>query len=137
MKLAVCFLLAVVALPPSLAAQAEQVFDPVTSRAFLQQLERDGVYFFISSKIAESLVVHRVEVVWPHKAMEARISGTVIVAFELTKDGNVAHPMVVSGPALLRPPVLAAVRQWRFKPYPLSGEHVTVATSIPVTVSNF
>ena len=67
----------------------------------------------------------------------ARISGRVIIAFEITRDGRVHRAMAVSGPRLLQAPVLAAVRQWTFKPYPLRGEPTTVATSIPITVSNF
>jgi outer membrane biosynthesis protein TonB len=117
--------------------QQDQAIDQVTSHAFLQQLDRDGVYFFISSKVAESLLIHRVEPSFPHHDMEARVSGTVIIAFELSKNGAILHPMVVSGPALLRPPALAALRQWKCKPYVLRGEPVTVATSIPITMSNY
>ena len=67
----------------------------------------------------------------------ARVSGTVIIAFEITTAGKVRHAMAVSGPKLLRPTVLAAVKQWTFKPFALNGEPTPVATSVPVTVSNF
>jgi TonB family protein len=112
-------------------------FDQVTSREFLEQLIQDGVYRFISSGTAESLVVHRVEPVLPRGEMMARVSATVIIAFEISKDGKVRHAMAVSGPKLLQPSVLAAVRQWTFKPYTLSGNPITVATSIQLKVSNF
>ena len=46
----------------------------------------------------DSLVTHRVEPVMPHVA--ARVSGTVIDALEITKDGKVRHAMAVSGPRL-------------------------------------
>ncbi len=114
-----------------------QEFDQVTSKEFLKQLLQDDVYNFISSKMAESLTIHRVEPVLPHGDMMARVSGTVIIAFEITGDGKVHHAMAVSGPKLLQSPVLAAVRQWTFKPYTLRGEPTTVATSIQLTVSNF
>jgi TonB family protein len=134
-----CLLLFSLVLASSACAQTSppQVFDPVTSREFLKQLVEDGVYNFISSKVAEGLVIHRVDPVLPHGDMMPRVSGTVIIAFEITKDGKVRRAMAVSGPKLLQPPVLAAVRQWTFKPYPLHGEPTTVATSIPLTVSNF
>ena len=120
-------------------AQSEpgQRLDQVTSKEFLQQLIQDNVYFFIAPKAAESLLTHRVEPVMPHGDMMARISGTVIVAFEITRDGKVRHAMAVSGPQLLRPTVLAAVKQWTFKTFVLNGEPTIVATSIPLTVSNF
>ncbi len=97
----------------------------------------DGIYIFISSKVAESLIIHRVEPVLPHGDMVARVSGTVVVVFEISKDGKVRRAMVVSGPKLLQSPVLAAVKQWTFKPYLLRGEPTGVETSIQLTVSNF
>jgi outer membrane biosynthesis protein TonB len=117
--------------------QPGQSLDQVTSKPFLQQLIQDDVYFFIAPKVAESLLIHRVEPALPHGDMTARFSGTVIIAFEITREGKVRHAMAVSGPALLRPAVLAAVKQWTFKPFVLNGEATTVATSIPLTMSNF
>ena len=114
-----------------------QQFDQVTSREFLKQLVEDGIYNFISSGVAESRVTHRVEPVLPHGDMMARVSGTVIIAFEISKAGRVRHAMALSGPKLLQAPVLAAVTQWTFKPYLLRGEPTAVATSIQLTVSNF
>jgi TonB family protein len=111
--------------------------DQVTSKEFLQQLIQDHVYLFVAPKVAESLLTNRVEPVMPHGDMMARVSGTVVIAFEITKSGNVRHAMAVSGPKLLRPTVLAAVKQWTFKPFLLNGEPTPVATSVPVTVSNF
>ncbi len=117
--------------------QPEQSLDQVTSKEFLQALIQDDVYFFIAPKVAESLLTHRIEPVLPHGEMMARVSGTVIIAFEITKDGKVRRPMAVSGPRLLQGPVLTAVKQWTFKPYLLGGKPTSVATSIPLTVSNF
>src|SRR5579871_5519260 len=133
-------LMLVFAVAPILAfAQSEpgQRLDQVTSKGFLQQLIQDDVYRFVSAKVAESLLTHRVEPVLPRSdAVGARISGTVIIAFEITKEGKVRHAMAVSGPKLLQKPVLDAVRQWTFKPFVLVDVPITVATSIPLTVSN-
>jgi TonB family protein len=134
------YLLLLFALLPIYApsqTQPSQQFDQVTSREFLKQLLQDGVYNFVSSTTAESLITHRAEPVTPHGDMMARVSGTVIIAFEITKDGKVRHAMVVSGPRMLQGPVLAAFRQWTFKPYTPHGEPTTVACSIPITFSNF
>jgi len=138
MKAPYVLLLSVLLLAPAECQSAPpQQFDQVTSREFLKQLLQDGVYNFISSKMAESLTIHRVEPVLPHGDMMPRVSGTVIIAFEISKDGKVRHAMAVSGPKLLQAPVLAAVRQWTFKPCMLTGEPTTVATSLQLTVSNF
>jgi TonB family protein len=111
--------------------------DQVTSKEFLQQLIQDHVYLFIAPKVAESLLTKRVEPIMPHGDMMARVSGTVIIAFEITTDGKVRHAMAVSGPKLLCPAVLSAVKQWTFNPFMLNGKPTLVATSVPVTVSNF
>jgi hypothetical protein len=60
----------------------------VTSKEFLRQLIQGVVYFFIAPKVAESLITKRVEPVIPPSDMMPRVSGTVINAFELTKDGK-------------------------------------------------
>ncbi len=133
-------LLLVLAVAPAISLgqrEAGERVDVATSKEFLRQLIQDGVYFFIAPKVAESLITQRVEPILPHPDMAARVSGTVIIGFEITKEGRVRHAKAVSGPLLLQEPVLAAVRQWKFKPYTINGEAVTVATSIPLTVSNF
>jgi hypothetical protein len=115
-----------------------QPLDQVALKEFQQQLFQDHVYIWVGSKVAESLLTHRVGPVMPGSDVAgARISGTVTIAFEITKDGKARHAMAVSGPKLLRPTVLAAVKQWTFKPYVLNGEPTTIATSISLTVSNF
>jgi TonB family protein len=115
-------------------ARDQEIF---TSRKFLEQLLKDNVYNFVSAKMAESLLLHRVEPIPPHGPMMAKVSGTVVVAFEINKQGIVTHATVVSGPKLFQAPVLAAVRQWRFKPYTLVDRPITVATSIPIPLSNY
>jgi protein TonB len=39
---------------------------------------------------------------------------------------------VVRGPGLLAPAALAAVRQWKYRPYYLNGEPVEVETQVTV-----
>ncbi|MFZ0747388.1 MAG: energy transducer TonB, partial [Terracidiphilus sp.] len=138
MKTTVIVLL--LALAPVLAvAQPEPSnrLDQVTSKEFLQQLIQDDVYLFVSRKSAESLLTRRIQPVLPSSdSIGAKVSGTVIIAFEITKEGKVRHAMAVSGPKLLQKPVLDAVRQWVFKPFLLINVPTTVATSIPLTVSN-
>jgi TonB family protein len=130
------FAIAVVALP-LLARAQEPTFNQVTSHAFLRQIDQDGIYNFISKNVADSLLEHRADIEWVHHGMEARVEGTVIVAFEITKDGHVRHPMAVSGPAMLRQPVVKAISQWKFKPYIVNGKAVAVAISYPFHVKNF
>jgi TonB family protein len=113
--------------------------DVYTSREFLNQCIQDKVYLFLSSKTAESLLIQRVNPQMHHRDMEAVVTGTVVIAFEITREGTVRHAMVISGPKMLQPPVLEAFRQWRYKPYLLNGKPTIVATSasIPITLNNW
>jgi len=104
--------------------------------AFKRQMERDRIDIFASTQVAEKLLLKKVTPVFKNPPMSAKVTGTVVVAFEIDKSGNVLHPMVFSGPALLRQPVLEAVRNYRYQPYLLNGEPVVVATHVSVTCSN-
>ena len=57
------------------------------------------------------------------------------MAFEIDKNGNILDPTVVSGPSLLRRPVLDAVQKfYKYKPYLLNGKAVDVETTVSVFV---
>ena len=88
----------------------------------------------ISSSVAEKLLVHKADLPCPHSDMAARVTGTVVVDFDIGKNGNVLHPTVVSGPAMLRKAVLYAVRKYKYKPYLLNGKAVEVETTASVHV---
>ena len=116
-------------------SQTEFPADVYTSKEFLNQIAQDKIYLFLSSKTAESLLVQKIEPRMHHKDMEAIVTGTVIIAFEITEEGTVRHPTVVYGPRLLQPPVLEAVRQWRFKPFVLGGKPTPMATSVSIPIT--
>ncbi|MGA3082721.1 MAG: energy transducer TonB [Terracidiphilus sp.] len=89
----------------------------------------------ISAGVAEKLLIQKVNVACPHVEMAARVIGTVVVALEIDKDGDVLHPSVVSGAPMLRKAVLDAVRKYKYKPYLLNGKAVEVETTVSVTVN--
>jgi protein TonB len=102
-----------------------------------KKIEFEGRYISISQGVAEKLLITKVEPVWKHLPMEASVSGTVVVKFQLGKHGEVLCPMIVSGPLLLKQPVLDAVRKYKYKPYLLNGEAVLVSTAVSITASNY
>ena len=69
--------------------------------------------------------------------MAARVMGTVVLGFVIDKSGDVIHPTVISGPAMLRKPVLNAVRKYKYKPYLVNGKAVDVETTTSVTIDNY
>jgi periplasmic protein TonB len=86
----------------------------------------------VSQGVTQGLLVRQVKPQYPAMARETRVEGDVVLAAVIDKDGVVSDVRAISGPALLIPPALQAVRQWRYKPYLLNGQPVEVETQIKV-----
>ncbi|MCU1320687.1 MAG: TonB family protein [Acidobacteriaceae bacterium] len=65
-------------------------------------------------------------------ARRMHLSGRVVVAIRVDKEGKVTKATAISGPGPLRDPALEAVRRWTYKPYLLNGQPVVVATTSTV-----
>ena len=52
----------------------------------------------------------------------------------LSKAGDVQSIELVSGHPMLVPPIMDAVRQWKYKPFLLNGDPVEVDTTVQVEV---
>jgi hypothetical protein len=118
---------------PAFAAQVA----PGSSDSFCKKIRQESAYITIFPGVAEKLLVRKVDPIWNHQPMEARVSGTVVVQFELGKRGEVLCPRAISGPQLLQRPVLDAIRKYEYKPYLLNGEAVVVSTTASITTSNY
>jgi protein TonB len=86
----------------------------------------------ITPQEAESLLVSKVAPQYPNLARQARIQGTVTLDAIIGKDGGVRSLNVASGHPMLVPAAMAAVRQWRYKPYDSDGLPSDVKTQITV-----
>jgi TonB family protein len=86
----------------------------------------------VSSGVAGGLLVKRVTPSYPAEARYARIQGTVVLKAEISKTGDITNLELVDGPIELAGSAVAAVRQWKYKPYLLLGEPVVVDTQIQV-----
>jgi protein TonB len=80
----------------------------------------------------EGNLLHRVEPVYPPLAKTARIQGSVVLVAVISKAGTIDHLHAVSGPPMLVPAAVAAVSQWRYRPYILNSEPIEVETQITV-----
>jgi len=87
----------------------------------------------VSQGVTQGLLVHRVEPLYPKIALAARITGVVQLKAIIGKDGNIKELQALSGPPLLVPSAIDAVKQWHYKPYLLNGEAVEVETNVTVT----
>jgi protein TonB len=86
----------------------------------------------ISQGVTKGLMIHRLEPQYPPLAKAARVQGDVVLKAIIDKDGNITDLQMVSGHPMLVPAAIAAVRQWRYKPYLLNGQPVEVETTITV-----
>ena len=84
------------------------------------------------SHMAEGSLIYRVQPEYPEIARQARIQGAVQLRAIISRAGTIENLTVESGPPMLIPPALKAVRQWRYRPYMLNGEPVEVDTEITV-----
>jgi protein TonB len=89
----------------------------------------------ISGGVAQGNLITKTLPVYPAIAKAARISGTVVLAATISKTGTIENLHVVSGHPMLVNAAMDAVRQWRYKPFLLSGEPTEVETTIQVNFS--
>jgi TonB family protein len=80
-------------------------------------------------------LVTKVNPVYPADAKKNKVTGSVILAATIGKDGAVEKLRVVSGPSVLLKPSLDAVGQWRYQPYLLNGNPIEVKTTITIVYS--
>jgi len=89
----------------------------------------------ISQGVTKGLLIHRVEPVYPALAKAARVQGEVVLTAIISTSGEIENLQLISGHPMLVPEAIAAVRQWRYKPYLLNGQPVEVETTITVIFS--
>jgi periplasmic protein TonB len=86
----------------------------------------------ISQGVTKGLLIHRVEPPYPNLAKAARVQGEVVLKAVINTNGDIQDLQLVSGHPMLVPAAIAAVKQWRYKPYLLNGQPVEVETTITV-----
>ncbi len=89
----------------------------------------------ISQGVTKGLLIHRVEPTYPPLARQARVQGEVVLTAIINTNGEIENLQLVSGHPMLVPQAIAAVKQWRYKPYLLNGQPVEVETTITVIFS--
>jgi periplasmic protein TonB len=89
----------------------------------------------ISQGVTKGLLIHRVEPTYPTLAKAARVQGEVVLTAIISTTGEIENLQLVSGHPMLVPDAIAAVKQWRYKPYLLNGQPVEVETTITVIFS--
>jgi len=86
----------------------------------------------VSQGVLAGNLIQQVQPVYPPMAKIARVQGTVVLQAVISKQGTIENLRVVNGHPMLIQAAIDAVKQWRYKPYLLSGEPVEVDTQITV-----
>ena len=87
----------------------------------------------ISQGVTKGLLIQKIEPKYPPLALGARIAGQVLLRAIIGKDGDIKELDLLSGHPMLAPAAIAAVRQWRYRPFLLNGEPIEVETTVTVT----
>ena len=70
---------------------------------------------------------------YPIIARQARISGAVVIDAVLDEQGNVIEMNVLSGPPLLYPAAMQALKRWKYEPTYLNDVPISVQMIVTVT----
>jgi TonB family protein len=89
----------------------------------------------LSEEAARALLVHTVNPVYPADALAQKLHGPVVLQVVIGRDGSVEDLKIVRGYFILGRAAIAAVKQWRFQPYSLSGHAAATQTVITINFS--
>ena len=89
---------------------------------------------YVSSGQAIGQLLSKVTPTFPAIAKEEHVSGAVALDVLIDEQGSVIDIRPISGPAILRPAVISAVRQWKFRPFEQNGVPVVVRTTITLNI---
>jgi TonB family protein len=90
----------------------------------------------IGGEVMKANLINRVDPHYPPLARAAGISGTVLFAVDIGRDGSVENLRLISGHPLLVSAAREAVAQYVYKPTLLNGQAVEVNTTVEVLFEN-
>jgi protein TonB len=86
----------------------------------------------ISSGVADSLIRHKVDPVYPREARKNYITGDVLLRIIIGREGTVTNLEVVQGDPILVESAVKAVKQWKYRPFILNGEAIEAETTVKI-----
>jgi TonB family protein len=86
----------------------------------------------VPTDVMQKLLVHRVDPVYPAEARKENLQGIIALDIVIARDGSVVSMEALNGPDELARAAMDALRWWKFEPYRVNGEPVTVETTFAV-----
>jgi protein TonB len=84
----------------------------------------------VSQGVSLGMLQSQIEPVYPMIARRARVQGRVTLRAIISAQGTIESLQVIDGHPMLVSAAMDAVKQWRYKPYMLSGQPVEVETTV-------
>ncbi len=84
----------------------------------------------VPTGVMQKLLVHKVEPVYPDEARKSNLEGIIAIDVVISKEGSVVSMRPLNGPEVLARAAMDALRWWKFSPYRLNGEPVSVETTM-------
>jgi protein TonB len=86
----------------------------------------------VSSGVLAGNLIAPIHPEYPAIAKATHTEGTVVIDAIISRTGAIESAHVLSGPAMLQPAALAAVRQARYRPFLLNAQPTEVQTTITI-----
>jgi protein TonB len=84
----------------------------------------------VSQGVSQGLLVKKVQPVYPPVALRMHLEGAVQLMATISKSGDISAVKILGGDPGLARAAVAAVKQWKYKPYLLNGSPVEIQTQI-------
>ncbi|HKW32540.1 MAG TPA: energy transducer TonB [Candidatus Acidoferrum sp.] len=120
---------------PSVYVYAQGAFRILNWGAFYGLPGVKPIRIRVGTSVAKRQLLYQVNPTMNEDARKQHAPGTVVLHMVIDSDGNISQLQPVSGPELLVPGALDAVRQWRFRPLLLNGDPVEVDTTVEIIFS--
>lgn len=81
----------------------------------------------------EDHLISKIDPVYPQMAKIAHIQGQVVLQCVVNEKGDIADVKAISGHPILIQSAIDAVKQWKYKPFLLNGNAVSVESTVTVS----
>jgi protein TonB len=119
--------------PPVVVTVSPAQMMPVSAPA--PPIQQFSEPVLVSEESARALAISTVAPAYPAEAKAQKLQGAVVLQAVIGRDGSVQDLKLVRGYFVLGRAAIAAVKQWRFRPYVLNGHAVQTQTVITVNFS--
>jgi TonB family C-terminal domain len=112
--------------------QWDRTWAELESSTKTSQVDAEKPQAQVPAAVMQSLLVHRIEPVYPAEARKQRLQGVIAVNIVVGRDGSVLSMRALNGPELLAKAAMDALRWWKFEPYRLNGDPAVVETTLAI-----